>query len=546
MKLKKQITVFVILLFSFAVKAQGEFITIWQPNNPSTQVYDSNATPLTLSTSNQIYFPGSGYNYKIDWEEIGNPNHKGILSNVNSSFGSPILIDFGSSTATNPKYMLKVTNGSGNFYGIYFSAYYGDQEKIITVEQWGTTKWSTMNGAFSGCKNMDVLATDVPNLSNVTSTVFMFSNCKNLKGNSTFNLWNTSNITNMEYMFSGAESFNQNIGSWNTSKVTHMYQMFAGAKQFNQNIGNWDLSNAVNIYGMFSGATNFNQNIGNWNISKATSLSFMFDNATNFNQNLSTWDTSNITSMTGMFQYATNFNQNIGNWNTSKVTSMGTMFAQASSFNQNIGNWDTSNVTEMSGMFQRAYRFNQNIGGWNVSKVKKATFMFLESDFNQNIGNWNLKSLTNAIYIFNLSKMSCDNYNKTLIGWANNSDTPNGIDISPLSPLKYSSTDAVAARTKLRTSKGWTISGDSYNPSCLLSTNEVSEPLKIEIYPNPSSEFFYFKNAKENDLVSLYDISGKLVRKEKLNSQKQVFVKGMKNGNYIAIINGDSYKLIVK
>ena len=32
-------------------------------------------------------------------------------------------------------------------------------------------------------------------------------------------MWNVSSATNMSYMFYGAESFNQAIGSWNVSSV---------------------------------------------------------------------------------------------------------------------------------------------------------------------------------------------------------------------------------------------------------------------------------------------------------------------------------------
>ncbi|MBO5753432.1 MAG: BspA family leucine-rich repeat surface protein, partial [Proteobacteria bacterium] len=38
--------------------------------------------------------------------------------------------------------------------------------------------------------------------------------------------WNTSNVTDMEYMFSGADSFNQDLSAWDVSKVTSAYLMF--------------------------------------------------------------------------------------------------------------------------------------------------------------------------------------------------------------------------------------------------------------------------------------------------------------------------------
>ena len=42
--------------------------------------------------------------------------------------------------------------------------------------------------------------------------------------------WNTSKVTNMQDIFSGAgynaSSFNLNLSNWNTSKVTSMQDMF--------------------------------------------------------------------------------------------------------------------------------------------------------------------------------------------------------------------------------------------------------------------------------------------------------------------------------
>ena len=41
----------------------------------------------------------------------------------------------------------------------------------------------------------------------------------------------------MTGMFYNNRSFNQNISGWNTSNVTNMSYMFDGATTFNQNIG---------------------------------------------------------------------------------------------------------------------------------------------------------------------------------------------------------------------------------------------------------------------------------------------------------------------
>ncbi|MDC0121830.1 BspA family leucine-rich repeat surface protein, partial [Amylibacter sp.] len=151
-------------------------------------------------------------------------------------------------------------------------------------------------------------------------------------------------------------SFNQDIGDWNTSSVTNMEYMFYSASSFNQNIGSWDTSNVTNMSNMFNGATNFNQDI-------------------------STWDTSSVTEMTFMFYKAPAFDQDIGGWNTSNVTNMGKMFYDASSFNQDIGGWNTSNVTDMGFMFYRASAFNQDIRRWNVDNVTGFSSMFYNATY---------------------------------------------------------------------------------------------------------------------------------------------------------------------
>ncbi|WP_434324813.1 BspA family leucine-rich repeat surface protein [Mycoplasma capricolum] len=106
--------------------------------------------------------------------------------------------------------------------------------------------------------------------------------------------WNTSNITNMEWMFTGAQKFNQDLSKWDVSKVTNMNSMFTNAEMFNQDISKWDVSKVTNMYSMFAGAKMFNQDISKWDTSKVTDMSFMFYEASNFKQNISSWNVSNL------------------------------------------------------------------------------------------------------------------------------------------------------------------------------------------------------------------------------------------------------------
>jgi len=248
-----------------------EFVTTWKTDNPGT----SNSTSITIPTT------GTGYNYQVDWDNDGVFDQTGITGDVTHDFGSAGT---------------KTIRIKGSFPRIYFNNT-GDKSKILSVEQWGTNGWTGMVNAFYGANNLVINASDTPNLSSVTNVDAMFRNATSLGSGSGNWSWNTSNITNFRFMFSGATDFNSDISSWN-------------------------MTGATRIDYMFNGASSFNQDIGGWNVSSVTDMSYTFASATNFNQAISSWSTSNVTNMNNMFNSASNFNQDISSWNTSKVINM--------------------------------------------------------------------------------------------------------------------------------------------------------------------------------------------------------------------------------
>jgi surface protein len=352
---------------------------------------------------------------------------------------------------------------------------------LTNVNQWGTTAWTAMDSAFFNCTNLNISATDVPNLANATSLQFMFSTCIALNGPANIGTWNVSTITNMSAMFNNTSAFNQNISGWDVSKVSNMNGMFQGAIAFNQNIGSWNTAAVTNMSSMFNGATAFNQAIGTWNTAAVTNMSNMFNGATAFNQNLGTWNTGKVTAMDAMFTGATAFNNggsaSIGNWNTAAVTFMNGMFQGATAFNQNISAWNTAAVSDMSSMFRNATSFNQDIGNWNTAAVTSMGSMFQGATaFNQNIGTWTLNANVNLGGFMSpmLSNcgMDCQNYSATLVGWAANPATPNGRMIRAAG--RTYGTDAVAARNTLTSTKGWSIVSDAASGIACLPTPVLS------------------------------------------------------------------------
>ena len=216
----KSTTTIVLLLFSVLLAyAQHEFITTWD----TTKSGSSNSTSIRIPTFDL------GYNYDVDWNNDGTFDESGITGDVTHDFG------------VSGTYTIRI---QGSFPRIYFNNQQ-DKLKILSVDQWGTNPWTSMENAFVGAENLIVTATDSPNLSNLISLKYMFGKC--ISFNSDINAWDTATVINMEYMFYQASSFNQNIGLWNVSNVTSFTDMLLGAGLSSTNydallIG-WDAQN---------------------------------------------------------------------------------------------------------------------------------------------------------------------------------------------------------------------------------------------------------------------------------------------------------------
>ncbi|MCD2259449.1 BspA family leucine-rich repeat surface protein [Psychroserpens luteolus] len=353
------------------------FVTTWKTDNSGSSA-DNQITIFTDSDET--------YSYNIVWGDgTSNLNVTGDITHTYTTAGTYTI----GITGTFPRF---ISNGS----------FFGDAEKLISIDQWGTNTWSSFEEAFVECENMELLATDTPDLSNVTSLYRMFDNCQTLTGNATINNWNVSNVQNMQLMFASAFNFNQPLNNWNVGNVTNMTSMFNTAESFNQNLNSWNTSQVEFMDFMFTGALDFNGATGNWNVANVTDMSWMFNNAEDFNQDLNSWNVSQVLEMDFMFLGATNFDGNISNWNTVQVTTMYAMFQNAVNFNQDISGWNVGLVTDMGWMFNGATNFNQDISGWNVSNVAAANAMLVGTAFSiinydQLLTDWSQLSLQNDV-----------------------------------------------------------------------------------------------------------------------------------------------------
>ena len=382
------------------------FITMWK----------------TTSADESITLPLVGTDITINWGD------------GSTTAGVSTPVDHTYNTAGN--YTVQITGGLERF---HLDGLQPNAGRLISIDQWGDIRWTSMSGAFDGASNMVYNATDAPDLSGVTDMSYMFFGASSFNGD--LSSWDVSKVTNMESMFRSAFSFNQplndwdvsavtdmssmfdsatafdgDLSSWDVSAVTNMNRMFHTASSFNQTISSWDVSAVTDMLRMFYEASDFNQPLNDWDVSSVSEMGSMFYQAADFNQPLNAWDVSSVTDMSDMFNFATSFNQPLNSWDVSKVTGMFGMFSSASSFNQTLNSWDVSSVTDMSYMFFGASSFDQPLNNWNVSSVTDMTGMFEgASSFNQPLNNWNVSSVIGVGMIFMFH--NADDFDQNLGNW---------------------------------------------------------------------------------------------------------------------------------
>lgn len=237
----------------------------------------SNNDQFTIATNGLLT-----YDYAVDWGD-GSAVETGLTGDTTHTFPAA------------GTYTVRI---AGKFPSMSF-AFAGDNQKVLSIENWGKIKWESFAQSFHGCTNMVINATDIPDLTLVTDMSFAFARCFSMNYN--FNNWDVSGVTNMNSMFFDCNIFNQPLDNWDVSSVTDMDSMFKECSVFNQDIGGWNTASVTSMNSMFESASSFNQDISGWDVSGTTSLLSVFQLATSFDQNLAAWDVSNKVTLGGMF-----------------------------------------------------------------------------------------------------------------------------------------------------------------------------------------------------------------------------------------------------
>ncbi len=140
----------------------------------------------------------------------------------------------------------------------------------------------------------------------------------------------------------------------NTSNVTDMSWMFADLHESNPDVANWDTGNVTTMHGMFYtkfGSSIADPNVSNWNTSNVTDMAYMFYRAANATPDVTNWNTGNVTNMSSMFWGDRAADPNVSNWNVGAVRNVDWMFSGGCGLTTSLfKNWKF-NTTPYAGQF---------------------------------------------------------------------------------------------------------------------------------------------------------------------------------------------------
>lgn len=361
---------FPITYWSADATPEEAFITRWKTDNTGT------------TNNDQINFRvEQASNYHIDWGD----------GNDETFVGTGDLIHTYSAVGT---YTVTVTGTA-----VFSMLNNGDSQKLVDILQYGNVTFNNNIRVLYNTSMTAISATDIPNLSNLTTMRDMFQATPSLTTIPNFDQWDVSNITDIINIFEGT-NFNGVLPIF-TSAITCI-QSFFNNNSFNQNI-NDKFPSAIDASSMFRNAGSFNNaGVGITGFNTVTNATQMYANASALNVSINGF--TSCTNANGFLNGATIFNSTVSGFNV--VVNTGTMFANCPAYNQPVG-FPVSQITNTNGMFQSATSYNQITNGY--TNVTNASSMFFgASAFNNGgVAMTGYNSLTNTFGMFR----TCVNFN---------------------------------------------------------------------------------------------------------------------------------------
>ena len=330
--------------------------------------YDQNHVDKTYAKIDGGYFRDKAYANR-PWAKYAD----GTLTFFVSEYKKTI-------DGSNGEYKLNI----GSDYPGWITDHKTDITKVVFDESFKIARPTTGSYWFSSCKNLVTIENiSYLNTSEMTDMSYMFYGCENLQSLDVSN-FNTENVTDMSVMFRKCENLQSlDVSNFNTAKVKNMDNMFADCWILHSlDLSNFNTENVTNMSFMFYWCENLlSLNVSNFNTAKVENMKGMFYSCSKLpSLDVSSFNTENVTDMYKMFYYCRNMQSlDLSNFNTENVTNMEDMFGQCRELQSlDLSSFNTANVENMSYMFEYCNKLNAIYASdkFTTSNVTSSNQMF--------------------------------------------------------------------------------------------------------------------------------------------------------------------------
>ena len=217
-----------------------------------------------------------------------------------------------------------------------------------------------------------------------STTYKWFSSMGNLVSITGINYLNTSEVTNMSWMFFGCSKLTSlDVSHFNTSKVISMYRMFESCSRLTSlDLSNFNTSQVKNMCGMFSECSSLTSlDLSQFNTSEVTEMWSMFMRCNSLTTlDLSTFNTSKVKDMTEMFLECNNLQTiYVGDgWNIGAISSAYDTFLAC--YNLKGGKGTAYDAKYVSGYFARIDRGPSEPGYLTDVSTRQAYAVYTEEN----------------------------------------------------------------------------------------------------------------------------------------------------------------------
>jgi len=262
---------------------------------------------------------------------------------------------------------------------------------------------------FYGCSQLTTIS-GIANLntSNVTDMTYMFSGCNQLTSLDV-SKFNTASVTNMQCMFSGCSQLTSlDVSNFNTASVTDMRSMFYDCSQLTSlDVSNFNTASVENMNSMFYGCSQLTSlDVSNFNTASVTNMGYMFSGCSQLSSlDLSNFNTASVKVMYAMFYNCSQLTSlDLSNFNTASVEGMMSMFSGCSKLTSlDVSNFNTASVTGMYSMFKGCSQLTSlDVSNFNTASVTNMKDMFSGCSklTSLDVSNFNTASVTDMTNMF--------------------------------------------------------------------------------------------------------------------------------------------------